>query len=260
MISGRPLFVVLIVLSLWFLFLCWAVWKVLKTRGASGWPGYSTIAAMLCSTVAVGSLMALHISWTSANLSQHLGVEAVRLLALFLFWPTVAGLVLSIGGSGRIRFLSLVSCLATGLWWLTLATGAGISMGAPIARHPTRFLIPKGYIGWVEIEYGGHAPPLAMANGTYICQFPESGSVVTSSLLEEGWAKDEYFYYSGDGSIEGLPNTGWGGGGMIWSGSTGHDSSKPGLFIERFYVGKEDQYRRNETNRTAQPSNEAKHY
>src|SRR3989442_2426050 len=111
------------------------------------------------------------------------------------------------------------------------------------------------------MQCGKTAPPLAMVNGIYICQFPESGSVVTSSLLEEGWAKDEYFYYSGDGSIEGLPNTGWGGGGTIWAaGSTGHESSKPGLLIERFYVGKEDQYRRNETNQTVQPSNEAKHY
>jgi hypothetical protein len=253
MITGRPLLVVLFVLAAWFSLLCGAVWKAMKARGVSGRRGYLTISGLICAMVAVGSLIALHLSWTSADFSQHLGIGAFRWQAFFLFWPTLVGLILSIAGSGRIRFLGLVSCLATGFWWLTLAMDAAISMGAPIARHPTRFLIPKGYVGWVQIEHVGNAPPLAMANGKYTCQIPASGSVATSSPLEDGWAKDEYFYYSDNGSLEELPDTGWGGGGMIWAENVSWaqepNSSKPRRFIQRFYVGKEDQYRRDENTR-----------
>src|SRR5208282_2312961 len=155
------------------------------------------------------------------------------------------------GGAGRIRFLGLGTCLATGLWWYTLAMGSAISMGAPIARHPTRFLIPKAYIGWIKIEYGRNAPPLEMSNGKYICRIPASGVLATSSPLEEGWAKDEYFYYS-DGSPEVLPDTGWGKGGMIWAGSVTGDSPNAKQFTQSFYVGREDQYRRNEGQQTSQ--------
>jgi len=258
MLSGRPLMVVLIALSAWFLLLCGIAWKALGTRRVLGVRGYSTIAGLACAMVAVGSLIALHLSWTSADLSQHLGSEAIRLVGYFLFWPTLVGLGLSSIGAGRVRFFGLLSCLATGFWWLALATDAAISMGAPMARHPTRFLVPEGYVGWVEVEYGGNAAPLPMVNGKYTCRIPESGLVVTSSPLEEGWAKDEYYYYSNNGSLDALPESGWGGRGMIWAGSSA--PSKSGLSTERFYVGREDQYRRNEGNRTPQPRSEATHF
>lgn len=196
--------------------------------------------------------MALHLTWISTDLSQRLGVGTIRILALLLFWSTLAGFVLNIGGTGRIRFFGLGTCLATGLWWLTLALGSAISMAAPIARHPTRFLIPKGYIGWIKIEYGRNAPPLEVSNGKYICRIPASRALTTSSPLEEGWAKDEYFYYSEDGSTEVLPDTGWGGGGMIWAGSVSGDSRSTKQLVETFYVGREDQYQRSEGQRTNQ--------
>jgi hypothetical protein len=262
MISGRPLVLVLILLAAWFSLLCWAVWNVLKNRRAAvGGRGYSTIAGLGCATVAVGSLLALHLSWISTDFSQHLGVGTIRLLALLLFWPTLAGLVLSIVGSGRIRFLGVGTSVATGLWWFTLAMGSAISMGAPIARHPTRFLIPKAYIGWVKIEYGGNAPPLAMSNGEYTCQIPATGFLVTSSPLEEGWAKDEYFYYSDDGSLEVLPDTGWGGGGMIWPGSVGGEqemgSSKAETINAEFLCWERRSISPQRSNRISQPRNEA---
>src|SRR5262249_19045994 len=152
-----------------------------------------------------------------------------------LFWPTLAGFVLCIGGAGRVRFLGIATCLGTGLWWFTLAMDSAISMGAPpIARHPTRFLVPKAYIGWVKIEYGRSAPPLEISNGKYVCRIPAGGVLATSSPLEEGWAKDEYFYYSEDGSTEVLPDTGWGGGGMIWAESTSRESPDEKQLTEAF--------------------------
>jgi hypothetical protein len=246
MISGRPLVLVLILLASCFSLLCGAMLKLLKSRKPAGVRNYLTLAGLVCATVAVGALFALHLTWTSADFSQRLGVGTIRILASLLFWPMLAGLILTASGVGRIRFFGLGTCLLTGLWWFTLAMGSAISMGAPIARHPTRFLVPKAYVGWVKIEYGRDAAPLEMANGKYICRIPPSGVLVTSSLLEEGWAKDEYFSYADDGSLDVLPDTGWGGGGMIWAGSVTGDPSGAKRFTQNFYVGKEDQYRRND--------------
>src|SRR5215469_9969125 len=189
-LTGRALVLVLFVLAAWFSLLCGLAWKAYRTGKSGGRRNYLTIAGLGCAAVAVGALLALHFTWISPDLSQGLGVGTIRILALLLFWPTLVGLVLNTGGTGRIRFFGLATCLATGLWWFTLATGSAISMGAPVARHPTRFLIPQGYIGWIKIEYGRNATPLQMSNGKYICRIPATGVLATSSPLEEGWAKD----------------------------------------------------------------------
>ena len=245
MVSGRPLVFVLILLTVWFLLLCGVVWKALKARKSARGRNHATIAGLGCAAIAVGALLGLHLTWISPTLSQHLGAGTIRILALFLFWPTLIGFALNVGGAGRIRFLGIATCFATGLWWFTLAMGSAISVGPPMTRHPTSFLIPNAYVGWITIDYRRNAPPLEMSDGKYICRVPATGVVATSSTLEEGWAKDEYFYYSEDGSVVALPDTGWGGGGMIWAGSDSLDSQK-------FFVGREDQFRHNEGQSTRQ--------
>jgi len=194
---------------------------------------------------------------------QHFGVSAVRVLALFLFWPTLAGLLFSAAGSGRRRFFGIGSCLITGLWWFSLATTAAISMGAaPIARHPTKFLIPADYVGWVAVKYGEpKAPALQINNGSFVCQIPSDGLLVTSSPLEQGWAKDEYFYYSQDGSTHALSATGWGRGGMIWGGSNEWQQTPCRLtsvqITSYFYVGPEERYHRAVSSNESRPFNES---
>ncbi len=141
--------------------------------------------------------------------------------------------------------------------------GVAISMGAPIARHPTKFLIPQNYVGWVEVKYGdANAPALQMKNGTFICKIPEDGLLGTSSPLEGGWAKDEYFYYSQDGSVHALKDTGWGFGGMIWGGSVEWqqtaNGSKSRQVAEYFYVGTEEQFHRAASSNERRPFNESK--
>jgi len=206
---------------------------------------------LCCASLAVLGLLALHLTWISPDISQELGVGTVHLLALVLFYSTVAGLVLNLIGSGAIRFIGLGSCVATGVWWFALATGAALSMGSVTTRHPTRYLIPSGYVGWVKIEYGDGGPPLEMSKGTYICRIPPSGVVPTSSQMEEGWAKDDFFYVSADGRLTKLPDTGWGGGGMIWAETISSDqevrAKTPNRVTESFYVGTESQYRATQT-------------
>ena len=254
-INGRALFLVLLLLAVWFAFLCRTLWKLVRASSLGSEPkmrGYATLVGIGCAAIAVGALLALHLSWISTEMSQRLGLKAIRIMSLLLFWPTLAGLLLSTGGRGRIRFLGIATCLITGLWWFSLSVGAAISMGAaPMARHPTRYLIPEAYVGWVKIKHGEDAGPLEMSNGKYICRIPVNGTLYTSSRPEDGWAKDEYFYYSGSGSLRELPETGWGKGGMIWAGHSEFQAtqggSMPARFTEVFYVGTEEQYHRNES-------------
>jgi hypothetical protein len=254
MVSGRLLGLVLILLAGWLVVLCRTLWKLLRAVPLDREPKTTrnqlTTVGIGFTTVAVAALLGIHLSWISVGVSQHFGAAAIRILSFFVFWPALAGLAFSTTGKGRIRWLGVGTSLVTGLWWLFLAFGAAMSMGAPpIARHPTKFLIPQGYVGWVKIEHGESGSPFEMSNGAYICRIPASGILKTSSSLEDGWAKDEYFYYSEDGSLRPLPDTGWGGGGMIWAENTEwqtENGTRPTRFSENFYVGREDQYRRNE--------------
>ncbi len=258
-LGGSSLYLALILLATWLVILCRTLWK---QRAASQGTrldrrNYSTLVGLGFATVAVAALLALHLSWVSVDTSQRLGVRAIRILSLLLFWPTLAGLLFCTGGKGRIRFLGLATCVVTGLWWFSLSMVTAISMGgAPLARHPTKYLIPEEFIGWVKINHGENKAPLPLLNGKYICRIPASGVLDTSSGVEDGWAKDDYFYYSENGSLRELPKTGWSKGGMIWANHTEfqatQDGSMPARFTESFYVGTEEQYRRSETHSVTQ--------
>jgi hypothetical protein len=89
------------------------------------------------------------------------------------------------------------------------------------------------------------ATQLQIVNGSFLCQFPKQGIKETSSVIEDGWAKDAYFYYSERGPSVSLRDTGWGDGGMIWA------SEDEWLNVDErtrvnayFFVATEEQYRR----------------
>ena len=246
MISGWPLVFSSLFLSAWLLVLLWITWRVIRTpRGGSG-RIWLTRMGLSCASLAILALLGLHLTWISPDISQKLGVGTVHVFAVLVFYSTIAGVVLNLAGSGTTRFVGLASCVATGIWWFVLLTGAALSMGSVTARHATRYLIPSGYVGWVRVEYGVGGPPLERSKGTYICRVPPSGVVMTSSPMEDGWASDEYFYYLPDGSLTKLPDTGWGKGGMIWAGTISSDQETrektPNRATERFYVGTESQF------------------
>ena len=216
---------------------------------------------MLKATVAVGALLALHLSWISPDISQRLGAPTIKVLSFFLVWPTLLSFFLSLAGSGRVRLLGVGTSILTGIWWFYLAIGAGISMSAPLARHANQFLIPQGYIGWVEIKYGEKdAPLLPIDHAMFSYRIPITGLLKTASSLEEGWASDRYFYYSDDGSLRPLKSTGWGFGGTIW-GNEVESQEAPGSSKttrrEYFFVGTEEQYHRAVATNEPRPFNEA---
>lgn len=246
-LSGGWLVATLIVLAVWLGLLCWTLLKQLSATGPVGRNRVS-IAGLICSIVAVASLFALHITWISAGFSQQLGTITIRVLAILLFWPTLAGLAFCVAGSGKARWFGFASCLATGIWWCLLWMSSAISMGAPLARHPVEYLIPDGYVGWVTITHGVNAPPTEVKSGKYIYRIASTGKLATSSKIEDGWAKDEYAYYRTDGSLTPLPETEWGKGGMIWGNVVESDQqingSQSPQISENFFVGTEAQYNR----------------
>lgn len=114
-------------------------------------------------------------------------------------------------------------------------------------RHPTRYLIPDGYVGWVQINFKvDGAPPLPIEDAYYVVKFPSSGLIQTSSNIEYGVAVDEFFYYS-DNTRRQIKESGWGEGGMIWGAYNGKKTDGTGRLIksyEGFFVGTEEEFNR----------------
>jgi uncharacterized protein DUF6843 len=108
-------------------------------------------------------------------------------------------------------------------------------------RPPSRFLIPSGYTGWITIQYSvAGAPPLPREGKFLLVRLTDNGSLQTSSNLPEGWADDQFFYYSRN-FRETLSNAGWCKGGMIWGEVIG---KKDGTgWFQKFFVGDESRFR-----------------
>jgi hypothetical protein len=110
-------------------------------------------------------------------------------------------------------------------------------------RPPERFLIPKGYQGWVRVEFRQKdAPPLPREGSRLLLKLDAQGMLRTSSNPQQGHGKDDFFYYSGDQRTA-LSSAGVCKGGMIWQTESMVDERTSTPF-ERFFVGTEDQYRR----------------
>jgi Family of unknown function (DUF6843) len=118
-------------------------------------------------------------------------------------------------------------------------------------RTPYRYLIPSGYVGWVEVRFGfAGEPELPIHEGFRIVRFSKEGILKTSSRLENGWAKDEYYYYDGEEKkklSDGYKT------GMINAGSSGIRAidGRQSLW---FFVGNYDQYMKYGYNNATTPT------
>lgn len=109
--------------------------------------------------------------------------------------------------------------------------------------HPSKFLVPSGFIGWLLLDYEvKDAPPVPVENSLKTFEFPASGRLATSSPGPDMGAADQFFYYSPDGSLEEIPNDYRNGGGMIWG---SHQGTRDGLLRQfGFFVGTEQQFKK----------------
>lgn len=110
-------------------------------------------------------------------------------------------------------------------------------------RPPERYLIPAGYTGWVRIDFRQPgAAALPIEEGLRLLKLNAQGTLQTSSDPRPGHGKDEFFADSATGRTP-LSNAGVCRDGMIWGLETMVDD-RTGKPFERFFVGTEDQYRR----------------
>ena len=127
----------------------------------------------------------------------------------------------------------------------------GGCMDASSKRAPYHYLIPGGYVGWVQIRFGVvDAPEMPIREGFRVARFSKAGTLNTSTKLQDGWAKDEYFYYAGDTQqklSDGYQT------GMINAGSTGLMGGDSHQSL-RFFVGSYDQYMKYGNVNTATPT------
>jgi hypothetical protein len=113
-------------------------------------------------------------------------------------------------------------------------------------RTPEVYEIPSTFRGEVEIEFERpECPPLEIRETKRIFKVPTSGMVCTSSSMQTGWSRDEFWLVDDRGGRQAITENP-GKAQMIWgaSGATEMESNKrkPRHF-ERFFVGTEIEYR-----------------
>jgi hypothetical protein len=139
-----------------------------------------------------------------------------------------------------LRYILICVGIIAGLWLVLFFTS--------VNRRQRRFLIPQGYIGFIQVQFGvKDAPPLALEDGRYLLKIPPSGLLTTSNDWAEGWGDpDQYYYYSGekrvkltdgfDESLLGKKPVNQ----MIWGGQLWPGNGYPTTYM--FYLGPESKF------------------
>lgn len=67
-------------------------------------------------------------------------------------------------------------------------------------RASQHYYIPEGFSGWVTVKFEKQGtPPLAERDGVVEYHIPASGILETSSKLQTGWSRDEFFWEGASG-------------------------------------------------------------
>jgi hypothetical protein len=136
-----------------------------------------------------------------------------------------------------------------------LEPGAELRLDIPLQPshdpnlHPSKFLVPEGYLGWLLLEYNVKgANPVAIENDVRVFRFPANGALTTSSAGPERGSEDEFFFYSSDGGSHEIPRDYRNGKGMIWG---QYEGAKNGITCQYgFFVGTEEQYKKFQKRKT----------
>jgi hypothetical protein len=104
-------------------------------------------------------------------------------------------------------------------------------------RLRSRYIIPKGYRGWVRVYYRERGAPLSPTSGDFnVLRIPASGILHTSSDLRNDSGDAQYVFSDGNPiSASGLPPPIWGGDHIGCDGRTPY---------QVFFVGTDRQYER----------------
>ena len=192
---------------------------------------------------ATGSLLRPAALWASA---VALGGFALVLLISFNpvalgFGLSSAALLAAVGGALVRSQRRLLAVLCAGLITpIPVITLQLVLLATGWTAPDQRYEIPAGYRGWVVIqEETPECPALATDNGTLVYSIDAQGCGCTSSKPPQGWSVVTYVEVAADRRST-LPTTGWGGGGLIWAGFSGHSSNRPHPY-SGFFVGTEEE-------------------
>lgn len=151
-----------------------------------------------------------------------------------------------------------VSSLGFKTWklpgYLNLKPGAEMHLDIPLEPshdpnlHPSKLLVPQGYVGWVLLEYNVKgAEPVPTDAGMKVFKFPPAGTLNTSSEGPQRGADDQYFFYSPDGSVREVSTSYRSGGAMLWGQYEGSKGGVMNLF--GFFIGSEEKYKKYQSKR-----------
>ena len=122
--------------------------------------------------------------------------------------------------------------------------------GGDKKRPPNLFLVPDGYVGWLEVQYGvKDAPALTVKGGYRLYKFPRTGFIKTSSPQLYGLAKDKICYLTPKGQKElfrGSEKTK----AMVWGDryTGGDEKSGPYTSAQYVFIGSWKQFQKVEDN------------
>ena len=92
--------------------------------------------------------------------------------------------------------------------WLLIAMICMVSGCSYLdTRRSIDFVVPKGYVGWIRVKYNVFGTqPLPIRNGRYAARIPANGLLKTSTLEEEGWGRDQFYFINKSGQETHLPS------------------------------------------------------
>jgi hypothetical protein len=110
--------------------------------------------------------------------------------------------------------------------------------GCKKTRTPDKYIFAEGFTGGAVVIYNvASAPALPVVDGMIVVEFPADGVLETSSAMEDGWAKDQYFRHQG-AQLKALSEAA--GSEEVLPGYTGQTGSCPSL--QTAFVGSKAQY------------------
>jgi len=89
-----------------------------------------------------------------------------------------------------------------------LLVGFSVLAACRTTPNGERWVIPKGYVGWLRLDYGvAGQPALPVENGRYLVRMPSQGRVQTSSVNTGRIASIEYVVEDSHGrhTLESFP-------------------------------------------------------
>ncbi|PYU05793.1 MAG: hypothetical protein DMG33_09965 [Acidobacteria bacterium] len=127
-----------------------------------------------------------------------------------------------------LRLFLRILLLIVGTYLIAVMIHDGIS-------RPVQVELPKGYRGWVVINYEDPSCPHLGRRGLFlVISISSSGHACTSESASKGWQYVRYESRDPEGRVTEIRQSGWGGGGLIWA-----ESYPDQMKVERFFVGSE---------------------